>query len=117
MDSRLDWEDLHTVLAVADCGSLAGAARRLGVNHTTVLRRVGGFEQRLGLRLFDRLPRGYALTARGEGMGGAAPRLGAAGRWGRPPAAWRRRSRPWSGGWPARICGWTAPCGSPPPTR
>jgi len=72
MDSRLDWEDLHTVLAVADCGSLAGAARRLGVNHTTVLRRIGGFEQRLGLRLFDRLPGGYALTAGGEELAAAA---------------------------------------------
>jgi len=72
MDGRLDWEDLHTILAVAESGSLAGAARRLGVNHTTVLRRVGGFEQRLGLRLFDRLPGGYALTAGGEEMVAAA---------------------------------------------
>lgn len=72
MDGRLDWEDLHTVLAVAEAGSLAGAARRLGVNHTTVLRRIGGFEQRLGLRLFDRLPGGYALTAGGEELAAAA---------------------------------------------
>jgi DNA-binding transcriptional LysR family regulator len=72
MAGRLDWEDLHTVLAVADTGSLAAAARRLGVNHTTVLRRIGGFEQRLGLRLFDRLPGGYALTAGGEELVAAA---------------------------------------------
>jgi DNA-binding transcriptional LysR family regulator len=63
---RIDWEDLRTVLAVADAASLAAAARALGVNHTTVLRRVNAFEERLGLRLFDRLPSGYALTAGGE---------------------------------------------------
>jgi len=72
MDGRIDWEDLQTVLAVAEAGSLAGAARRLGVNHTTVLRRIAGFEQRLGLRLFDRLPGGYALTAGGEELAAAA---------------------------------------------
>jgi len=64
--SRIDWEDLRTVLAVADASSLASAARALGVNHTTVLRRVNAFEDRLGLRLFERLPTGYVLTAGGE---------------------------------------------------
>lgn len=63
---RIDWEDLRFVLAVAEANSLAAAARTLGVNHTTVLRRVGAFEQRLGVRLFDRLPSGYTLTAGGE---------------------------------------------------
>lgn len=63
---RIDWEDLRFVLAVAEANSLAAAARALGVNHTTVLRRVGSFEQKLGVRLFDRLPSGYTLTAGGE---------------------------------------------------
>jgi DNA-binding transcriptional LysR family regulator len=62
----IEWDDLRYVLAVANAGSLAGAARNLGVNHTTVLRRVGAFEKRLGLRLFERLPTGYVLTAGGE---------------------------------------------------
>ncbi len=64
--TELAWDDLRYVLAVADAGSLAGAARTLGVNHTTVLRRVDAFEKRLGLRLFERLPTGYVLTAGGE---------------------------------------------------
>jgi DNA-binding transcriptional LysR family regulator len=64
--SRIDWEDLRYVLAVADASSLAAAARTLRVNHTTVLRRVNGFEEKLGLRFFERLPTGYALTAGGE---------------------------------------------------
>jgi DNA-binding transcriptional LysR family regulator len=62
----MEWNDLRVVLAVADAGSLAGAARTLGVNHTTVLRRITAFEKALGLRLFERLPAGYALTAGGE---------------------------------------------------
>jgi DNA-binding transcriptional LysR family regulator len=61
-----DWDNLRYVLAVADAGSLAGAARSLGVNHTTVLRRLGAFEEQLGVRLFERLPTGYVLTAGGE---------------------------------------------------
>jgi DNA-binding transcriptional LysR family regulator len=69
---KLDWNDLQLVLAVADGGSLAAAARALGVNHTTVLRRVGAFEGRLGVRLFERLPTGYALTAAGEELSRAA---------------------------------------------
>jgi DNA-binding transcriptional LysR family regulator len=68
----MEWDDLRYVLAVASAGSLAGAARSLGVNHTTVLRRVGAFEQRLGLRLFERLPTGYVLTAGGEELIAAA---------------------------------------------
>ena len=68
----LDWDNLRYVLAVADAGSLAGAARQLGVNHTTVLRRLGAFEEQLGVRLFERLPTGYVLTAGGEELIAAA---------------------------------------------
>jgi DNA-binding transcriptional LysR family regulator len=72
----MDWDDLRYVLAVADAGSLAGAARGLGVNHTTVLRRIDAFEKRLGLRLFERLPTGYVLTAGGEELIAAARHVG-----------------------------------------
>lgn len=63
-----DWDDLRLFLAVARAGSLSGAARSLGVTHSTVFRRIGAFEARLGVRLFDRLPGGYALTQAGEEM-------------------------------------------------
>lgn len=62
----LNWDDLRVFLAVARAGSLSGAARKLGVNHSTVFRRIAGFEQALGVRLFERLPNGYALTPAGE---------------------------------------------------
>ncbi|MAM60596.1 LysR family transcriptional regulator [Maritimibacter sp. UBA3975] len=61
---QMDWEDLRYVLAVADEGSLSGAARKLGVNHATVLRRVNGFEQNMALAIFDRTARGYRIAPR-----------------------------------------------------
>ena len=51
---RLDWNDLRSFLAIARQGSLQGAARTLGVNHSTVFRRLNALEARLGVRLFDR---------------------------------------------------------------
>jgi DNA-binding transcriptional LysR family regulator len=71
----IEWDDLRYILAVAGAGSLAGAARNLGVNHTTVLRRVGAFEARLGLRLFERMPTGYVLTVGGEELVAAARQI------------------------------------------
>lgn len=50
----LNWNDLRHVLAVAREGSLAGAARRLGVNESTVGRRIAETERRLGAGLFER---------------------------------------------------------------
>lgn len=72
MTHRVNWDDLRFVLAVADQGSVASAARRLGVNHTTVLRRVHAFETLQQIRLFERLPTGYVLTAEGEQLVAAA---------------------------------------------
>lgn len=63
-----DWNDLQVFLAIARGGSLAAASRTLGVNHSTVFRRLNTFEETLGVRLFDRLPTGYALTAEGESI-------------------------------------------------
>lgn len=70
-----DWDDLRLFLAVARAGSLSGAARTLGVTHSTVFRRIGAFEARLGVRLFDRMPGGYALTAAGEEMRNSVLRI------------------------------------------
>lgn len=69
MDAQHEnWDDLRLFLAVARAGSLSGAARALGVNHSTMFRRIGAFEEAIGVRLFDRLPNGYMLTAAGEEM-------------------------------------------------
>jgi DNA-binding transcriptional LysR family regulator len=50
----MEWSDLRYVLTVARAGTLAAAARRLGVNQTTVARRLAAAERALGARLFER---------------------------------------------------------------
>src|SRR5580692_6839089 len=64
--TMIDWDDVRYFLAVARGGSVRGAAERLGVNHSTVLRRIAQLEERLGAQMFEKLPSGYRLTAAGE---------------------------------------------------
>lgn len=63
---NIRWGDLQYVLTVANEGSLSAAARSLGVNHSTVLRRLDAFEHRHKLRVFHKLPTGYKLTVEGK---------------------------------------------------
>lgn len=56
-----NWDDLRYVLAVADAGSVARAAKVLGVNHATVLRRVAEFESRHGVPVFEKTKSGYRV--------------------------------------------------------
>lgn len=72
---RLQWDDVRYFLALSREGSLSRAARVLGVEHSTVARRVDALELTLGLRLFDRLPRGWVLTAEGDALAVQAARL------------------------------------------
>jgi DNA-binding transcriptional LysR family regulator len=58
----LDWNDLRYFLAVCRAGTLAGAARSLGVRHSTVARRVEALEAALGVSLFRHAPDGFLLT-------------------------------------------------------
>jgi len=64
----MNWDDLRYFLALVDCGTLTGAARCLQVEHTTVARRIDALETALGLRLFDRLVRGWQLTTEGKNL-------------------------------------------------
>ncbi|MFZ2870378.1 LysR family transcriptional regulator [Zavarzinia sp.] len=59
------WGDLMFVVAVHRHGSFSGAAKALGVTHTTVARRIKDLEQRYGSRLVDAERGGAALTAAG----------------------------------------------------
>ena len=68
VSQRLQWDDVRYFLALARQGSLSAASRSLGVEHSTVARRVEALERALGLRLFDRLPRGWTLTTEGEAL-------------------------------------------------
>ncbi|MFN3199787.1 MAG: LysR family transcriptional regulator [Bradymonadia bacterium] len=64
----LKWDDLRVFLAVARGGTLASAAEVLGVNPSTVHRRIATLEADLEAQLFERDPRGYALTGVGEAL-------------------------------------------------
>lgn len=71
----LDWNDLRVVLAAARTGSFAGAARRLGVNESTVARRIAQAERRLGVRIFERNLGVLQATQAGNAVVGGAERV------------------------------------------
>jgi DNA-binding transcriptional LysR family regulator len=94
----VDWDHLRAFLAVARSGRLAAAARRMGVEHTTVSRRLAALERELGVTLFYRTAAGYLLTERGqrvvreaEAMEASALAIGARAREGTGPVAGRVR--------------------------
>lgn len=62
----MDLEELRAFLAVAETGSLLGAATHLSVSRTTLRRRVEELEARAGVPLFDRTQKGVVLTAAGD---------------------------------------------------
>jgi DNA-binding transcriptional LysR family regulator len=61
-----DWNDLRSFLAVARSGRLTVAAARLGVDHSTLSRRIAALEHGLKAKAFDRSPTGYTLTEQGQ---------------------------------------------------
>lgn len=62
----MNWDDLRFVAVLSRAGSLVKAAATLGVEHTTVGRRVEAAERALGVRFFTRTAAGYVLTREGE---------------------------------------------------
>ena len=75
MRPMFDWNDVRHFLAVARTGSTLAASRALGVNQTTVARRLAGLEAALGLKLFEKRQTGYVLTEAGEELRPAAERM------------------------------------------
>lgn len=64
----MNWDDLRYALAVAELGSLSAAATALGVNASTVLRRIAALEASVGARLFERDRTGYRVTQEGNAL-------------------------------------------------
>lgn len=62
----MNWDDVRVMLAVAEAGTLSAAARRLGVNQTTVARRLAAVERALETVLFTRIDGRLVPTAAGE---------------------------------------------------
>lgn len=71
----MDWDDLRIVLAVARSGAALSAARALGVNQTTVIRRIAQIERAVGAQLFERQRTGYRLTELGARVTETAERV------------------------------------------
>ncbi len=61
-----DWNDLRHFLAIARAGSMSAAGKALGVNQSTVQRRVAALEKSVGHPLVERHPDGYRLTEQGN---------------------------------------------------
>jgi len=64
----LDWNDLKVLVAVAEQGNLKKAAQELGVNPSTVWRKIQAFEQRLGSQLLVGDRGGYRVTDNGQAV-------------------------------------------------
>lgn len=62
----LDWNDLRYAVTLAEAGTVRAAARRLGVDPSTVSRRLAALEATLGVTLYLKSVRGYAPTAAGR---------------------------------------------------
>ncbi len=68
MSQSFNWNDLQAFLAVARSGRLTEAARAMGIEHTTLSRRIARLEGMLATKLFDRRPTGYSLTTDGMAL-------------------------------------------------
>jgi len=73
--AQLRADDLLYLLALARAGRVTDAAHRLGVEHSTVSRRVAALERSIGRRLVDRTPQGWHLTDDGEELVAHAERI------------------------------------------
>ena len=71
----MNWDDMKLFLAVARTGSISGGAKQLGVQHSTVSRRLRSLEEKLGARLIERKKSGYELTLAGENVKQSAIRI------------------------------------------
>ncbi len=75
LKQRLRMRQLRVAVAVADQGSVLKASRTLGLTQPATTRSLLDLEEYLGVRIFDRLPRGVALTRYGEAVVARARRV------------------------------------------
>ena len=62
----MDTRQLKFFVACAQAGSISEAARKLYSTQSTVSKAIKSLEETMGIRLFDRLPRGITLTVQGQ---------------------------------------------------
>ncbi|MCI2398552.1 LysR family transcriptional regulator [Aliiroseovarius subalbicans] len=71
----MQWDDARIFLAFAREGSFSNAAKRLGVRHSTVSRRIHALEENLATALIERSSTGYVLTKAGQDLHKTATRM------------------------------------------
>jgi DNA-binding transcriptional LysR family regulator len=72
---NLSWDDFRLIKVISEARSLPTAAERLGLNHSTVFRRLKQIEDMLGSALFEKHRTGYTLTTTGEEIAALASRI------------------------------------------
>lgn len=65
---HFSWEDVRYFLSLVSHTTLKKTALHLGVEHTTVARRISSLEEAIKVKLFDRLPRAWAITDAGKAL-------------------------------------------------
>lgn len=68
LKTNFDWNQLRAFIATVEAGSITAAAASLGTTQPTISRQITSLEERLGLTLLERGPRGMTLTAPGEAL-------------------------------------------------
>ena len=63
-----NWDDFRFFLKVVETGSFSQAAKKLGVNHSTVSRRIQALEASHGVKLLERTQQGYQMTDAGASV-------------------------------------------------
>lgn len=71
----MQWDDARVFLAFAREGSFSGAAKRLGIRHSTVSRRIHAMENNMAVALVERSATGYVLTKSGQALYETASRM------------------------------------------
>lgn len=98
----MDWDNLRYFLELARAGTLAAAARRLAVEHTTVSRRIQALEKQMGAALFAREAGGHRLTEAGRQLLPVVEAMESA-------VMGAERAAPASHEGPQAWCGWARP--------
>ena len=78
MAEHLKWSDLQVILSIGRAGSLSGAAKLLGQNHSTVFRRIEAIESNTGVRFFERHASGWTNAGANKETQQRAKAMGAA---------------------------------------
>lgn len=71
----MEWDDLRLFLQVARSGQMQAAAQILGIDHSTVSRRLARLEQRMDVALFERAGRRIRITEDGSRLLAATEKI------------------------------------------